>query len=135
MVSYRSITSHQLPRVISCLPSPQDLWKQPEEGLDLAGDGQCICSDIHQPKGRNTLHSIVQFSTANLGVVHSERDHVTGRASAGQFQYSGRYRIPDSQGQMRLDDQPQNIQQSQGPLEIDLFASRLTKQLPRYYSW
>jgi len=22
-----------------------------------------------------------------------------------------------------------------GPLEIDLFASRLTKQLPRFYSW
>ena len=29
----------------------------------------------------------------------------------------------------------QRIQHSLGPLEIDLFASRLTKQLPRYYSW
>ena len=29
----------------------------------------------------------------------------------------------------------QQIQKSLGPLEIDLFASRLTKQLPRYYSW
>ena len=29
----------------------------------------------------------------------------------------------------------QKLQQSLGPLEIDLFASRLTKQLPRYYSW
>ena len=29
----------------------------------------------------------------------------------------------------------QQIQHSLGPLEIDLFASRLTKQLPRYYSW
>ena len=58
VVSYRSTTSHQLPRVISCLPSPQDLCKQPE-GLDLAEDGQCISSDVYQPKGRNTLHSIV----------------------------------------------------------------------------
>ena len=108
VVNYRSTTSHQLPRVISCLPSPQDLCKQPE-GLDLAKNGQCIGSDIHQPKGWNALHSIMQFSTANVGVVHSERDHVTGRAPAGDFQCSGRYRIPDSQGQMRLDDQPQNI--------------------------
>ena len=29
----------------------------------------------------------------------------------------------------------QQIQQSLRPLEIDLFAARLTKQLPRYYSW
>ena len=29
----------------------------------------------------------------------------------------------------------QQLQQLLGPLEIDLFASRLTKQLPRYYSW
>ena len=29
----------------------------------------------------------------------------------------------------------QQICQSLGPLQIDLFASRLTKQLPRYYSW
>ena len=29
----------------------------------------------------------------------------------------------------------QKLQQSLGPLEIDQFASRLTKQLPRYYSW
>ena len=29
----------------------------------------------------------------------------------------------------------QQLQQSLGPLQIDLFASRLTKQLPRYYSW
>ena len=29
----------------------------------------------------------------------------------------------------------QQIQQSLGSLQIDLFASCLTKQLPRYYSW
>ena len=27
------------------------------------------------------------------------------------------------------------IQQVMGPLEVDLFASRLTHQLPRFYSW
>ena len=30
---------------------------------------------------------------------------------------------------------PQKIQENMGPLEIDLFASRLTKQLPHFYSW
>ena len=29
----------------------------------------------------------------------------------------------------------QKIQESTGPLEVDLFASRLTRQLPRFYSW
>ena len=29
----------------------------------------------------------------------------------------------------------QKIQENMGPLEIDLFASRLTKQLPHFYSW
>ena len=29
----------------------------------------------------------------------------------------------------------QKIQESMGPLEVDLFASRLTRQLPHFYSW
>jgi len=29
----------------------------------------------------------------------------------------------------------QRIREAMGPLEVDLFASRLTKQLPRFYSW
>ena len=29
----------------------------------------------------------------------------------------------------------QTIQDAMGPLEVDLFATRLTKQLPRFYSW
>jgi len=29
----------------------------------------------------------------------------------------------------------QKIQRQMGPLQIDLFASRLTKQLPDFYSW
>ena len=108
MVSYRNTVPHQLPRVVSCLPSPQDLCKQPE-GLDLVENGQCIGSDLHQPKGWNTFNSIVQSSTAYLGVVYPERDNVTGRALAWQSECSGRHRIPDGQGSMRLDDQPQSV--------------------------
>ena len=29
----------------------------------------------------------------------------------------------------------QRILTQMGPLEVDLFASRLTRQLPRFYSW
>ena len=36
---------------------------------------------------------------------------------------------------MRLDDQSKSVPTNTTALEIDLFASRLTKQLPRYYSW
>ena len=39
---------------------------------------------------------------------------------------------------MRLDDQPSTVCQIQdqlGSCQVDLFASRLTRQLPRYFSW
>ena len=108
LVTYRSAVPHQLPRVISCLPSPQDLCKQPER-FNLAEDGQCIRSDVHQPKGWHTFNTIVQSSTGDLGVVYPERDNATGRTSAWQSQHSGRHRIPGDQGPMRLDDQPKSV--------------------------
>ena len=108
LVTYKSAVPHQLPRVISCLPSPQDLFKQPGR-FNLAEDGQCIHSDIHQPKGWHIFNKIVQSSTADLGVVYPERDNAIGRTSAWQSQYSGRHRIPGDQGPMQLDDQPKSV--------------------------
>ena len=62
----------------------------------------------------------------------------SSRAPTGQSELGSRLRIQNDERSVRLDDKPkvfQQICQSLGPLQIDLFASRLTKQLPHYYSW
>ena len=108
LVDYGSTVPYQLPRVISCLPSPQDLCKR-SEGLDLVEDGQCISSDIHQPKRGYTLNATVRSSPADMGMVYPERYNLTSRTPAWQSQHSGRHGIPDGQGQMRLDDQSNSV--------------------------
>ena len=79
LVIHGSTVPHQLPRTIGCLPSPQDLCG-PSEGPDLAEDGQCISSDIHQPKRGHTLNTTVQSSPSDLGVegITLKAEHLPG---------------------------------------------------------
>ena len=46
-----------------------------------------------------------------------------------------RCRVQVHDGQDKLEASPQEINQKWGPLEVDLLASRLSTQLPHYFSW
>ena len=105
LVNRRGSPTHQLSGVNGCLPGSQDLCQQPD-GIDPLENGQCICSELHQPEGRHTLNSAVQPGSGNMGVVSRETDIIAGRASARNPQHGSRYRIQSNEGSMRLDDQP-----------------------------
>ena len=53
-------------------------------------------------------------------------------------EYSSRYRVQANAGRDRLEVEPCDITENQqpfGPLDMDLFASRLSTQCPHYFSW
>ena len=53
-------------------------------------------------------------------------------------QLCGRCRVQDPDRPNGLEPTPRVIREGQylvGPLEVDLFASRLSNQLPRFFSW
>ena len=53
-------------------------------------------------------------------------------------QYNCGPRIPTNDGPVRLDVESQDLQQDPaeiGPTEVDMFASRLTTQVKRFFSW
>ena len=46
--------------------------------------------------------------------------------------------VPSDEGSLRLEAEPQSVQDNPrkvGPLAVDLFTSRLTHQLDRFFSW
>ena len=139
LVNPRGNPSYQLPGITSSLSGSGNLCKQSApEGFNSPENRQHLSSNIHKPEGRHTLNSVVQFSLGNLGLVSSTPTNNSSRAPTGQSKLGSRLRIQNDERSVRLDDNPkvfQQICQSLGPLQIDLFASRLTKQLPRYYSW
>ena len=75
-----------------------------------------------------------------MGVESAEGDIHNSSASAREREYSGRLGVQNSEGLLRLDAEPQCIvlrqmQAQMGPCKVvDLFTSRLIKQLPQFYS-
>ena len=130
LVGGRINPSHQLPGVTGGLSSSQNLRKH-SEGPDSPENGQYFSSDIHKSEGRYSLNSTVQSSFGSLGMVPPEAINNPSRTSTRKPQFACGLRVQNDEGSVRLADKSnQQIQQSLGPLQIDLFASRLTKQLP-----
>ena len=81
--------------------------------------GQCDSSHFHQSDGRNSLQTVVPTSTCLVGMVHSEEPVPTCRTSPGLPECTGRPRIQEPQGSIRLDDQSTTVSPdtgSAGPL-------------------
>ena len=72
-------------------------------------------------------------------MVSRTSDCARSPAYPGNSKYRSRQRVPDLCGQQRLETCTPSIRQSKflvwGPLEVDLFATRLSRQLPRFVSW
>ena len=73
-----------------------------------------------------------------MGLEHTKKHLHTGGTSAREEQPSGSQESRSMKDRCDCMLNPlvfNQIQLQIGPLEIDLFASRLTKQLPQFYSW
>jgi len=133
-------TPHKLSGTTSCISSSSVLCQAQQRGYNSDEVGQCHSCDIHQQVGGNALPDTLPACIEDVGLVHSERCLFGSRTSARQRQYNSRSRISINKGSLRLAWilNPQifsQIQRQMGPLQIDLFASWLTKQLPNFYSW
>ncbi len=71
-----------------------------------------------------------------MAMVSPEGNPPPSGTSSGCSQHNRRREIQSDERQVRFDARPeQSIQTRTGPLSFDLFAQRLTTQLPKFFSW
>ena len=137
MISQGSISPHKLPGVAGSLLGNQGFREDMAEYHSLTASGQCHSSELHKPERGHSVESPVPTSNNNLNLVCRAKHYSPSRASSRPSELSGRPRVQNSEGSLRLEAEaicvPSNSG-SDGPLEVDLFASRLISQLPRFYS-
>ena len=103
-------------------------------------DRQCDSNDIHKQHGRHPVLPTVSTGTFHMGVVSRWGDISSSRTPPREGEHNSRSGVKNDQGSMQLDAepicfQPSQIQIQMGLCNVDLFASSLSKQLPRFYSW
>jgi len=68
-------------------------------------------------------------------MVHREGNHTPSRTSTRPVEHTGWRGVQNNEGLLQLDGEPINISAHRGSDESTGSASRLTKQLPHFYSW
>ena len=126
--------SHKLLRTPGCLPGNPNICQMQEQPDSLHPDGQCYSPNLHQQEGRNSFPFTIPACQEAVDMVHGEEaDHIPWKENTTADRES---RVFLDRWDWKLNPDLFNlIQQMFGPLEIDLFASRISKQLPRYFSW
>ena len=130
------LTPHKLPRVIGSLPSTTQAQPQYDNSDE---NGQCYSSDIYQQARKHTISCVVSVGIDNFAEWSLQRniflvaEYLPGKENVAAGQ---KLRLLKDHCDWMLNPQVfSQIQQVMGPLQIDLFASHLTKQLPTFYSW
>ena len=121
MVSKENLESHQLSQTASSFPSCTVLCKQHHYPPK---DEQCHGSDIHKQNGGYPFTGTLPASLVHMEVVSATEYISNCRTLPRATELSCRQGIKDMKDCC--------IQSLMRPLEIDLFASHLTKQLPRF---
>ena len=130
--------TQKLSRVASGVSSTADVCQGQDQPDRISPDRQCDGNDVHQQEKRNAFPEFDPASQEGVELVHGE----------GHIPRSGTYSreentIADAESRAFKDwwdwmlnpELFRRIQLRFGPLEIDLFASRASTQLPRFFSW
>lgn len=126
----QSETSHRLPRV-----DGRSLCSESLHSTQNSSEGPFFSSDTHQQdggRGYQVPHS-VRSCIRTVGLVSSTYRHIPGTQNLQENQES-RTVVDNSDWKLKPEIF-QCIQRLWGPIEIDLSASRLSYQIPRYSSW
>ena len=116
----------------------EDLLEGSSRSLSVTAAGQFHCSSVHQQSWGHCIISSDLSGEISVAV-GLERDialtaqHIPGVSN----------KVADSESRLQKDQTDwmlahevfQKINQIFGPLEVDLFAFRLTHQLPHFFSW
>ena len=139
MVLRRKEASYQLPRTSSRFFGSENIHQIKSMRTCETADGQYISSCLHKQNGRYTFEKFSEFSNRSVGMVLSKSfdsvspAHLPGRLNVRADRES---RVLEDSSDWKLSpDIFQTLQNKWGPFEVDLFASRLTKQLPKFASW
>jgi len=110
----------------------QEKYDSPTENGQYHSGGLC------QQAGRDSVPQAQLHSQRAMAMVHEQGHYPGGRTPARSPECNSRQGIPSDERSLRLDAEPQDFTRWNwrwSPLEVDLFASRLTIQLQRLFSW
>ena len=136
-----NLSLHKLSWTTSCLSSSTVLCLAQQWDNYTNEVGQCHSSDIHQQAREDELPAPLSACTDNLGLMHKE-ECVSGSRTPTRVPRKDNI-TADRESRSTKDccdwmlnlQVFQQIQLLMGPLQTDLFAFRLMKQLPNFYSW
>lgn len=124
--------AYQLPRVTGGNLGTDVLCQEQNEAFS----GQHHSSGIYKQCGGYCLQGAGSSSEGLVDVVPGEEYPYQSAAPPGGTELYSRCRISDNGRLHRLNpDIFMRIDTLMGPIEVDLFASRLTAQCPAYFSW
>ena len=129
---------HKLQGAVSSLAGTSSLCFQHQESPHPHKDGQHLCCGIPQSQKRSPFKTTMQSGTGPLAVVPGPSTDSISRAPARDREHSGRYRVTTQARLFGMGARSGSLSQTnetEGSHEVDLFASRLSTKLPRYYSW
>ena len=130
--------AHQFPGIASGNSSPKNLRKEQEGDISATEDRQHNTSCLHQPPRGN---GIQRTSSPDRDLwmwclernIHIQAQHLPGVLNQVADMESRSMR---DRSNWKLDRRIfLKVNRRYGPLEVDLFASRLTNQCRRYFSW
>ena len=137
MVSGREPDAHKLPRVASSYTGSSDIPETQIKVVSPSEIGQHLSCGIHKQSGRNSLPRVGGLSEDTMDVVlrtkHPHHSPTPARCTKAHCQCG----VSDNAGSVRWQLNPilfKRIVNLLGPIEVDLFASRLTAQCPVYFS-
>lgn len=137
VVTPRANAWHQLSKTSCRRICSQDFYQTQSSNENLPASGQCLSSILHQQDG-GTKFPVLPQLTLDLwqwSLAHNlvlETQHIQGVLNVRADQESG---LLFNHNDWQLSPIVFNlVNQTRGPLDIDLFAYRLSAQLPRFVS-
>ena len=132
------VPPHQLPRAPGSNASGENVPERSGRQESSAAARQPDSSDLHKQSGRDSLRPGHNNGERALDVVPTKGYPSDSTTSARSREREGRHRVESDEGSLRLDVEPKGFSSDPGSfphLQVNLFATRLTYQLPRFYSW
>ena len=129
---------YQLPGTSGYGIGNENLLEGSSRSLSVTAAGQLLCSSIHQQSWGDCVIISDLSGKISVAVGPRERHCLDSPAYSRGAQQGSRLRVKASEDRtdwMLAHQVFQKINQIFGPLEVDLFVSRLTHQLPRFFSW
>ena len=135
LVGTREDMAHKLPGASGSYTSAENVCKKQNESVSSAQAGQLFGSGLYKQSGRNNLKETCLLDSRSMDVVPG-KEYTHPSSTPARHTADRESRSMRDRSDWKLDSQTfAKINRLYGPLEVDLFASRLTYQCHRYFSW